>query len=80
MIQGITTVATFLAIIFLPWPIAALIALIGSLKEPLLPLAAGLTADVLYFVPQEGALPLFSILGAVATIVAFFARSRLTTV
>ncbi len=77
MIRGIVTVATFISTVLFPWPVATVLALGGALLEPLLPLAAGIFVDTLYYVPHAGALPIFSLFGALVTILAFFVRSRL---
>lgn len=71
--------SVFISIIFFPWPLAAMLTLISSLSIPLLPLAAGIFADTLYYTPQSGFLPLFTLLGALVTGIAFFVRSRLKT-
>ncbi len=79
MTQAIITVATFISVVFFPWPVAVTLALGGALLVPLLPLAAGIFVDTLYYVPHAGALPIFSLFGALVTILAFFVRSRLAT-
>lgn len=76
MTRGLVTFFTFVSIIFFPWPLAAALALISSFSIPLLPLAAGIFADTLYYAPHAG-LPIFSLSGALVTAVAFFVRSRL---
>ena len=78
MIRGILTLLTFISTILLPWPLTALFALAAAVSEPFVPLAAGLFADTLYFVPQSGGFPLFTFYGAVITVIAFFVRSRLS--
>lgn len=77
--RGSLTVLTFISTVFLPWPFTALLALSASVFEPLVPLAAGLFADTLYYTPQAGILPLFTFAGALLTAVAFFVRNRLKT-
>lgn len=77
MMRAAGTLLTFVSAIVFPWPLTAFLTLGMALYEPLLPLATGLFADTLYYTPQGGALPLYTIFGAVATIVAFFVRSRL---
>ena len=79
MMRGVITLATFLSVLFFPWPITALLALGGAIIEPLLPLAAGIFADTLYYAPHAYALPVFSFFGALATACVFFVRSRLAT-
>lgn len=79
MMRGLLTIGTFISAVFFPWPLAALLALISSLFEPLVPFAAGLFIDTLYYVPREGALPLFTLFGAGATVAVIFVRRRLST-
>lgn len=68
---------SFVSAIFLPWPVTALLALLVASTEPLVPLALGLFVDVLYYTPSASPWPLFTLLGAIATITALFVRSRL---
>ncbi len=79
MTRGILTSLTFISTVLFPWPLSVLLALCASLFEPLVPLAAGLFADTLYYVPQAGVLPLFTLGGGALTIIAFFVRDRLKT-
>ena len=79
MTRGLLVVAAFVSIVFFPWPFAALLALVASVSIPLLPLAAGLFADTLYYAPHAGAVPLFTLCGAALTVAAFFVRSWLST-
>ena len=77
MIRGAFTLGTFLFVIFLPWPFAALLALAGAAYVPLLPLAAGIFADTLYWTSRVSVLPLFTLCGAVVALTAFLVRVRL---
>lgn len=79
MMRGILTLSAFLSTIFFPWPLTVLLALISALFEPLVPLAVGLFADTLYYTPHVARLPYLTLLGALATVVAFFVRSRIRT-
>ena len=79
MMRPILTLAALVSALLFPWPLTALLALSISLFEPLVPLAAGLFADTLYYTPGSGGLPLCTIYGAAATGLAFFVRSRLST-
>lgn len=76
MMPAVLTLSTFVSVIFFPWPLSVLLALTASITEPLVPLAAGLFADTLYYTPASGS-PLFTLLGALATVIAFFVRTRL---
>jgi len=78
MIRGLLTLTTFVSIVVFPWPLSALLALAAAFLEPLVPLAAGLFADTLYYTPQAG-LPLFTVWGLAVSIVVVFVRSRLRT-
>ncbi|OYV27562.1 MAG: hypothetical protein B7W98_01535 [Parcubacteria group bacterium 20-58-5] len=75
--RGALTVLTLISVVFFPWPFAALLALVCAFTEPLVPLAAGLFADTLYYAPQAHTLPLATLCGALVTAAAFFVRSRL---
>lgn len=77
MMRGILTFSTLASVIFFPWPFAATLAVVGVFVEPLVPLAAGIFADTLYYTPHANALPFFTLYGAIVTIVAFIVRSRL---
>ncbi len=77
MIRAILTYFTFISAVLFPWPFTAILALIASFTEPLVPLAVGIFADTLYYAPHSYVLPFFTLYGAVFTSVAFFVRSRL---
>ena len=81
MMRKIGTLLTFLSVMFFPWPLTAGIALGVAAYEPLVPFAAGLFADTLYYIPHyiphDGSLPLFTIFGALVTAAVFFVRSQL---
>ena len=79
MIRGTLTILTFLSVLLFPWPLAVLLSLAAALFEPLVPLAAGLLADTLYYAPAPGALPLFTLGGAFLSLLAFLVRRRLNT-
>lgn len=77
MMQGILTCMTFISAVLFPWPLTALLALVSSVTEPLVPLAAGLFTDTLFYAPSAHAFPLFTLSGAVVTTIAFLVRSQL---
>lgn len=77
MMRGILTVASFVSVLYFPWPMTVLLALVSATVEPLLPLVVGLFADTLYYVPSAHTVPLATLVGAVVTVIAFFVRSRL---
>ncbi|MFA5744933.1 MAG: hypothetical protein WC887_01835 [Candidatus Paceibacterota bacterium] len=79
MIRGLLSVFVFFSIIFFPWPFTAVLVLISAFFIPSLSLAAGLFADTLYYTPHADFLPLFTLYGALVTIVVLFVRSRLKT-
>ena len=75
MTRAVLTITTFLSVVFFPWKFTAILAVAASLKEPLVPLAAGILTDVLYYTPQVHAVPLFTIYGAIFTSIAFALRT-----
>ncbi len=76
MMRGALTFLTLASVALFPWPLTAALALTASSLEPLVPLAAGIFADALYYAPQAHAMPLFTLVGATCTAAAFFVRSR----
>lgn len=77
MTRGILTFLSFVSAIFFPWIFTVVLALAVSLSEPLIPLAIGLFADTLYYVPSAEIIPFFTLYGAIASVVASLVRSRL---
>lgn len=76
--RALGTLGVFVSMVMFPWPFTAIFAIGMSLCEPLVPLAAGLGMDVLYYTTKSG-LPLFTICGALATVCAILVRLRLKT-
>jgi len=68
---------TVVSVILFPWPMTTILALATAIFEPLVPLAAGLLVDTLYYSSYSGSVPFFTIGGALLTLAAFFVRSRL---
>ncbi len=77
MMRGALVFAALASVIFFPWPLTVALALISSSVEPLAALAVGMFADTFYYAPQTGVLPIFSLLGALTTVIALLVRSRL---
>ncbi len=77
--NGVLTIITFLSAILFPWPLTALLAVISSFFEPLVPFAVGLFADTLYAAPGVGALPMFTLYGLALSIIAVLVRGQLWT-
>lgn len=75
MRNALLTLGTLLSVIFLPWVCTALLAIVSALSLPLLPLAAGILFDVLYWTPRAS-FPIASVLGAVVSAAAFLVRMR----
>lgn len=75
--NGLLTLSTFVSVVLFPWPFTAFLALVTSFFEPLVPFAVGLFADTLYYVPQTGTWPVFTLYGLFVSIVAAFVRTRL---
>jgi hypothetical protein len=78
MIRGLLLVLGFAAVLFFPWPVAAIIGLTLALREPLAPLSLGIFADTLYWSPAAHALPVFTIAGALACAASYLVRGRLS--
>lgn len=74
--RGLLTFLVFISVIFFPWPLTAVLALSSSFLIPVMPLAAGLFADMLYY---TSGFPFFTLYGALATGAVLFVRSRLKT-
>lgn len=79
MLRAVGTLITFFSVFLFPWPLTALFAVATALFEPLVPLSVGIFADVLYYTPQVGTLPLFTLYGAAVSIIMMLVRSRLKT-
>ncbi|MFA5942543.1 MAG: hypothetical protein WC798_02630 [Candidatus Paceibacterota bacterium] len=77
MIRGALTLFTFASVVFFPWPLTALFAVVSSFFIPLLPFAVGMFADTLYYSPQAGTVPLFTLYGAIVTGATILVRRRL---
>ena len=77
MMRGALAISSFLSVIVFPWPFTVLVTFLASLLEPLIPLSAGLFADMLYYSPQAGAVPFYTLCGALLTALVYFVRSRL---
>ena len=77
ILRRLGIVLSFVAVVFFPWPLTVLLALLLAAFEPLVPLALGIFADTLYYLPHGSFFPHFTFWGLLVTIVAFFVRSRL---
>lgn len=75
--NGILTVSTFVSAALFPWPATALLALVASVEEPLVPFSVGVFMDVLYFAPGTGVWPTATLYGFVFSIIAVFVRRQL---
>lgn len=77
MIRALATLLTLASALFFPWPVPALLALSIAVYDPLVPLAAGLFADTLYYAPHAAFLPYFTLAGLLVTLLSYFVRRRL---
>ncbi|MDP1689621.1 MAG: hypothetical protein Q8L52_00205 [bacterium] len=77
--SGLFTVSTFISVVFFPWPFTVLLAFIASFLEPLVPFAAGLFADTLYYAPGAGMFPVFTLYGLALSIISALVRSQIRT-
>lgn len=75
--RGVFTFCTLVAAVIFPWPLTALLVLSMTSLEPLLPLAAGIIYDSLYFTPHTYAFPLATVYGAGVALFASVVHSRL---
>jgi len=79
MMRGLLVILSFVSTILFPWPLTVALALTTAYVAPLAPLAIGLFADTLYYVPPTPPLPLFTFCGLAVTVLAFFVRGRVRT-
>ena len=79
MMRKIVAVLICFSVVLFPWPLTASLVLGIALFEPFVPLIVGLLFDIFYYVPHEGIVPLATVYGAFATVLALFVRSRLKT-
>jgi len=77
MIRLITLLLAFIAIIYLPWPVAALLALLLAPFEPFAPLALGIFTDTLYYSSGTASFPHFAFAGVLVTALTLLVRTRL---
>lgn len=77
--NALFTLATFVSAVLFPWPLTALLACLTAFFEPLVPLAAGLFADTLYYAPGASTLPVFTLYGLGLSVIVVFVRSRMRT-
>lgn len=77
MMRGALVVGSVLSLFWLPSLCTAALAFCGALFVPLLPVSVGLLADALYGAPHS--VPLYTLLGAVVSLGAFFVRAQLQT-
>lgn len=75
--HGFLTVLVFASAIIFPWPLTAVLAVTAAFFEPLIPLAAGLFMDAVYYAPASGTLPLFALSGLVLTVAILLVQRRL---
>ncbi len=71
--------SAFVSLFFFPWPLTVLMGLGAGILVPLVPLALGLLADTLYWAPGVIGVPLYTIGGALLTVLAYLVRARLLT-
>ena len=79
MTRAAATIITLLSAIFLPWQITIACAIGAAFIEPLVPVAVGILLDLLYYLPQTGLLPRFSLVGVVVSLIASLVHSRVRT-
>ena len=76
LVRALWTLGTLLGTLVLPWLVSALLALLGALWIPLLPLATGILYDLLYAAPHAHGFFSGTLLGALLTGLAYLVRTR----
>ncbi len=79
MMRVVIPILTLFALFFVPALLSVLLIATSALVLPFSALALGVFADVLYFSPHPGALPLWSIGGLCATILALLVHRFVKT-
>ena len=69
----------FLSVFFFPWPVTLVLIFIAALCLPVLGLALGAFADLIYFNAAAAGVPSFLIMGLVATLVALLVHRFVKT-
>ncbi len=77
-LREVLLIPALASVFVLPWTLSGLAALALALWVPLAPLSAGILFDALYFAPHVAMLPFATVLGALASAVAYFVRGRLS--
>ena len=77
MIRGVLTLLALVSTVLFPWFFTVVFAFGLAFIEPLVPLAVGIFADTLYYVPTSGTFPTATLWGASATLIASVVHSRL---
>lgn len=77
MMRALLIGTTFVSVVAFPWVLTVLLVCMSAMIEPLIPLAVGIFADVLYYAPQVSLVPRYALSGVLLTSFAFFVRSRL---
>jgi hypothetical protein len=65
--------------LFFPWPLTVGLALLAAIYFPFAPFVVGVLTDVLYYAHGASVLPWWTLLGALATAVAFLVRGFVQT-
>ncbi len=77
MIRPYISISALTSLVLFPWPLTVALALAAAVVEPLVPLGIGILADTLYYSSQSYPVPLYTLLGAVVSGIAYFVRTRL---
>ncbi len=79
MMRSLASFAALVSVVFFPWQLTVLLALLVAFIEPLVPLVVGIGMDLLYYAPHANLWPHWSLGGLGVTLIVFFVRSRLQT-
>lgn len=71
------TILSLISVVLFPWIYTLVLVCVTAAFEPLVPLAVGILADTLYYTSHAAAWPLYTLLGLVTSILAYFVRSGL---
>ena len=79
MIRILLPLVAFLSLFFFPYPLSALLILASAILLPVSGIAIGIAADILYFSPGAAFMPLWSLGGILATILALLVQRFVKT-
>ena len=79
MIRTLLPLTALLSLFFFPYPLSALLILASAIMLPVSGIVLGVAADVLYFSPGAAFMPLWSLGGIFATVLALLVQRFVKT-